>query len=123
MVTRPYWLGRIESAWRKRSIIWLTGVRRVGKTTLAKSLPDTEYFDCELPRIRGYLADPELFLRETCGQRLILDEVHRLENPAELLKISADHFPETRILATGSSTLGASDRFRDTLAGRAVPRW
>jgi hypothetical protein len=35
-----------------------------------------------------------------------------------VLKIAADHFPSTRILATGSSTLGASARFRDTLAGR-----
>jgi hypothetical protein len=40
-----------------------------------------------------------------------------------LLKIAADHFPTVRILATGSSTLGASSRFRDTLAGRKVDLW
>jgi predicted AAA+ superfamily ATPase len=48
----------------------------------------------------------------------VLDEVHRLANPSELLKIAADHFPRIRVLATGSSTLGASAKFKDTLAGR-----
>jgi hypothetical protein len=37
---------------------------------------------------------------------------------SEILKIAADHFPRLRILATGSSTLGVSARFRDTLTGR-----
>ena len=50
----------------------------------------------------------------------MLDEVHRLTNPSELLKIAADHYPTVRVLATGSSTLGASGKFRDTLAGRKV---
>ena len=54
---------------------------------------------------------------------MLCDEIHRLPNPAELLKIAADHFPTTRILATGSSTLGASARFRDTLAGRKAEVW
>lgn len=52
------------------------------------------------------------------GLVLALDEIHRLDDPALLLKIAADHFPETRIIATGSSTLCASSKFRDTLAGR-----
>jgi hypothetical protein len=54
---------------------------------------------------------------------VVLDEVHRLANPSELLKIAADHYPETRVLATGSSTLGASAKFRDTLAGRKRDVW
>lgn len=47
----------------------------------------------------------------------MLDEVHRLRNPSELLKIAADHYPTTRIIATGSSTLGATRKFRDSLTG------
>ncbi len=53
----------------------------------------------------------------------MLDEVHRLSNPSELLKIAADHFPETSVLATGSSTLEATAKFRDTLAGRKETVW
>ncbi len=56
-------------------------------------------------------------------KRVVLDEIPRLPNPSELLKIAADHFPDRCILATGSSTLGASSRFRDTLAGRKSELW
>ena len=57
------------------------------------------------------------------GKRIVLDEIHRLSNPSEILKIAADHYPDTRILATGSSTLGASSKFRDTLTGRKRAVW
>lgn len=123
MIGRPFWLRRVERAWRRRSVVWLTGVRRAGKTVLCQSLPRIEYVDCELPRERRRLDDPESFLRQMRRHRVVLDEIHRLPNPAEILKIAADHFPETRIVATGSSTLGASSRFRDTLAGRKVELW
>jgi predicted AAA+ superfamily ATPase len=119
MVNRKFWLDRIEEAWSERPILWLTGVRRVGKTTLSHSMQGVSYFDCELPRVRRIIEeDPEGFLGQGFSGPIVLDEVHRLENPSEILKIAADHFPSIRILATGSSTLGASGRFRDTLAGR-----
>ena len=41
----------------------------------------------------------------------------------ELLKIAADHFPDTPVLATGSSTLEATAKFRDTLTGRRETVW
>jgi predicted AAA+ superfamily ATPase len=123
MVSRRFWRARIEEQWARRSILWLRGVRRAGKTSLAQSLDAVEYFDCELPRVRRAMEDPEAFLQGLGGKRIVLDEVHRLPNPSELLKIAADHFPKTRVLATGSSTLGASSRFRDTLAGRKTELW
>ena len=123
MVTRRYWVDRIEKAWKSKSVIWLSGVRRVGKTILCKTLSDTEYFDCELPRARRQIEDPQGFLDDLRGCRVVLDEVHRLSNPSELLKIAADHYPDVRILATGSSSLGASSKFRDTLTGRKTDLW
>ncbi|MBL9172592.1 MAG: hypothetical protein JNL10_03570 [Verrucomicrobiales bacterium] len=51
----------METLWRGKSVIWLSGVRRAGKTVLCQSLSGVEYFDCELPRVRGELADPEEF--------------------------------------------------------------
>jgi hypothetical protein len=99
------------------------GVRRVGKSVLCQTLPDVDYYDCELPRVRRRLDDPQAFWGDHRGKRVVLDEVHRLPNPSELLKIAADHFPDVRVLATGSSTLGASARFRDTLAGRKAEVW
>jgi len=123
MKNRNFWVHKIEQAWKKRSIIWLTGVRRVGKTSLCQSLENIEYFDCELPRIRRLFEDPESFLKKMNGKRCIFDEIHRLENPAEILKIASDHYPKTTIIATGSSTLGASAKFKDTLTGRKVRIW
>ena len=123
MKKRSFWVEQIGNAWERRSVIWLSGVRRVGKTFLSQSLADTEYFDCELPRVRMMLEDAEGFLRPLRGRTVILDEIHRLQNPSELLKIAADHYPEVRILATGSSTLGASAKFKDTLTGRKESLW
>lgn len=123
MVQRHFWLNRLERAWRERSVVWLAGVRRVGKTCLCQSVLDTEYFDCELPRVRRMMLDPQSFLDGLSGRRIVLDEIHRLQNPSELLKIAADHYPRTRIVATGSSTLGASTKFKDTLAGRKRDLW
>jgi uncharacterized protein len=118
MVKRDYWLERIEEAWRAHNVVWLTGVRRAGKTMLCQSLSDIEYFDCERPRVRRQMEDPESFLDGLKGRRVALDEIHRLPNPSELLKIAADHYPEIQMVATGSSSLGASMKFGDTLTGR-----
>jgi predicted AAA+ superfamily ATPase len=123
MVKRRHWLEQIENLWQRRRLIWLSGVRRVGKTCLAQSLKDVEYFDCELPRVRRRMEDVEGFLDDVRGRRVVLDEIHRLQDPAGLLKVAVDHYPDVRILATGSSTLGASAKFRDTLAGRKAELW
>ncbi len=123
MVQRTFWLKLLESAGSKKSIVWLAGVRRVGKTFLCQSIPDVEYFDCELPRVRRQMEDPEGFLAKLKGKRIVLDEIHRLLNPSEILKIAADHFPSIGVIATGSSTLQVSSRFRDTLTGRKAQVW
>jgi len=119
MIERPYWLNRIRAAWLKRPIVWLAGVRRVGKTTLARMLHDTVYLNCDLPSDARSLEDPELFFRaQRKASVIVLDEVHRLADPSRVLKVAADAFSDLRILATGSSTLAATRKFRDTLTGR-----
>ncbi len=69
------------------------------------------------------MEDPQSFLDDLRGKRVVLDGIHRLGNPSQLLKIAADHYQDVPILATGSSTLGASAKFRDTLAGRKAELW
>ncbi len=119
MIRRPFWIHRIEKAWDKRSIVWLSGVRRVGKTTLAKMFPKAVFQNCDLPSVNRRLEDPELFYDGLePGTIVIFDEIHRLKDPSLLLKIAADAYPQFRILATGSSTLAATQKFRDSLAGR-----
>ena len=83
MVLRKYWLKLLESAWKRKSVVWLSGVRRAGKTFLCRSIPQIEYFDCELPRVRRQMEDPEDFLSKLKNKRIVLDEIHRLPNPSE----------------------------------------
>ena len=118
-ISRDLWLVRVNQAWSDRPIVWLSGVRRVGKTTLARMLPPAVYLNCDLPSTGRVLRDPELFLdSQSSGTVLVFDEVHRLEDPSRLLKIVADEYPALRVLATGSSTLSATRKFRDSLTGR-----
>jgi predicted AAA+ superfamily ATPase len=118
MIDRQIWKNRIEHGWSQAPLVWLAGVRRAGKTVLAKSLGDSEFLNCDLPSDVARLADPESFFRSLQKPLVILDEVHQLENPSQVLKIATDEFPGLKILATGSSTLAATKKFRDTLTGR-----
>lgn len=119
IIHRPYWLGIIHQAWKKRSLVWLNGARRSGKTSLAKMMDGAVYLNCDLPSVVRRLSDPEsLYSSLVKDSIIIFDEIHRLEDPSRVLKIGTDEFPELRILATGSSTLEATRKFRDALTGR-----
>ncbi|MBN2610393.1 MAG: ATP-binding protein [Bacteroidales bacterium] len=119
MIERPYWLQKIDQAWKTRPIVWLSGVRRVGKTSIAKMLPDATYLNCDLPSVVRRLEDPESFFQSAGNAgTIIFDEIHRLADPSNLLKIAADEYPHLKILATGSSTLEATQKFKDSLTGR-----
>jgi predicted AAA+ superfamily ATPase len=119
MIDRPYWRALLKNGWKKRRVVWLAGVRRVGKTTLAHKLPHTMYMNCDLPSVVRRLEDPELFYESQAkGATIVFDEVHRLPDPSMVLKIAADTFSHLQVLATGSSTLAATRKFRDSLTGR-----
>lgn len=115
---RPFWTERLRAAWKQAPIVWLAGPRRTGKTVLAQSLTDAEFLNCDLPSVAERLRDPESFFRSVKKGLVVLDEVHQLPDPSRLLKIGADGFPALKILATGSSTLAATQKFRDSLTGR-----
>jgi len=120
MTLRPFWMERIEATWRETPIVWLSGVRRSGKTTLADCLGAERayYVNCDLPTVEDRVRDPVVFFQNCPKSVVVFDEIHQLRDPARLLKIGADLFPKLKILATGSSTLAASMKFRDTLTGR-----
>lgn len=117
-VLRPFWNSRLTDVWKKVPLVWLTGVRRVGKTTMAQQIKGALRLNCDLPSSARRLADPERFYGEVESEIVIFDEIHRLPDPSLVLKIGTDAFPHLRILATGSSTLAATRKFRDSLTGR-----
>ena len=105
-----------------RPVVWLSGVRQIGKTTLARMLPGTVYLNCDNPYDASRLQDPIVFLdSQAPGTVLVLDEAHRLADPSLLLKLIADEYPGLKVLATGSSTLAATRKFSDSLTGRKCP--
>lgn len=118
MIDRPLWQARLSAAWKQAPIVWLTGVRRTGKTVLAQSVPGAAYLNCDLPSSAERLRDPESFFAGLAEPAVVLDEVHQLPDPSRVLKIAADAFPKLKVLATGSSTLAATTKFRDSLTGR-----
>jgi len=119
MIHRPFWVQKINVAWQKRPLVWLSGVRRVGKTTLTKMLGEHIYLNCDLPSVKRRLEDPEsYFAGINSGSTIVIDEVHRLNDPSQVLKIAADEYQELKILATGSSTIEATSKFKDSLTGR-----
>lgn len=124
MIIRQNWIERLAASWQLAPIVWLTGVRRAGKTTLAQdvirqsSATNVQFFNCDLPSVNKRVQDPERFLGALEPGIVVFDEVHQLENPSQLLKIAADEFPALKVLATGSSTLSATSKFRDSLTGR-----
>ncbi len=121
MIVRQFWLEKLQEAWGKRSLVWLSGVRRSGKTTLAKIIPDAIYTNCDLPSVSRRLDDPEYFFNSLpAGATVIFDEIHRLKDPSLVLKIGTDEFSHLKILATGSSTLSVTSKFRDSLTGRKI---
>lgn len=118
MIDRHFWKSKIIAAWEKTSVVWLTGVRRSGKTTLCKSFNDALYLNCDLRDVDDMLRKPEVFFPTVQDKIIILDEIHQLADPSRVLKIAADEFPHLKVLATGSSTLAATRKFRDSLTGR-----
>ena len=117
-IPRPHWLARLEASWRQAPIVWLSGVRRVGKSCLASQVEDATYLNCDLPSVQRAAEDPEALYGGVRTKVVVFDEVHRLRDPSLVLKIGADTRPRLRVLATGSSTLAALSTFRDSLAGR-----
>ena len=117
-VARSFWLERLERVWKRVPIVWLSGVRRVGKTSLVRQIPKALYLNCDLPSVAERAADPEQLLSTVRQPTLVLDEIHQLPDPSRLLKIAADTRPGLRVCATGSSTLAATKKFRDSLTGR-----
>lgn len=74
MHPRPIWIARLQRAWRHAPIVWLSGVRRSGKTTLARALEGATYLNCDLPSVAARLADPEAFFESLATETVVFDD-------------------------------------------------
>lgn len=116
----------------QREMIIINGPRRVGKTTLLKSIEKkvnwrTSYFDFTDPavqrtwqnfsqaRIKAILEDIGMSSKKGL---LFFDEIQYFDDIGILLKLIYDHFPNIKVVATGSSSFLLLQTIGDSLAGR-----
>jgi predicted AAA+ superfamily ATPase len=105
----------------QRPVVWLSGPRQAGKTTLLKKLfaARRRYVSFDAPDVRERCRDdPRLFL-ESLGSRAILDEVQYVPELLDYIKESVDRDRAPgRFLLTGSQNFQLMDRVAKALAGR-----
>jgi len=103
----------------------LLGARQVGKTTLALAVArhqraHAQVFDLERKSDLARLADPLLALEPLRGL-VVLDEIQRLPELFETLRVLADRRPvRARFLVLGSASPELLQKTGETLAGRVL---
>jgi len=105
-----------------RRVVHLTGARQTGKTTLISSIkfPKSRRYTMDNDGIRETaLSDPIEFTRRESGEAMLLDEVQKVPELLNAVKIHVDECNERgQYLLTGSSSLEFSKAVSDSLAGR-----
>ena len=106
-----------------RKMVFLSGPRQVGKTTLAKSImagyPHAQYFNWDVPGDRRILIEQSWSPR---ARLVVLDEVHKMRKWKAYLKGAFDGRPAGQaILVTGSARMDAFRQSGASLAGRYFP--
>lgn len=105
------------------------GPRRVGKTTLIKSLPDlgvTNFLngnrrrDVQLLQRLESAGDVDVLLNGS--DTIVIDEAQRVPNIGLIVKMLVDANETTKIFLTGSSSLELAQGVRESAVGRLVNR-
>lgn len=112
----------------KNRMIIIYGPRQSGKTTLVKTIikdfgEEGEYFDCQLVEVRNAFVEGEpKKLKELVKDKkvVIFDEAQTIENIGRVLKVFHDHFPDTQIIATGSSSFDLANKIIEPMTGRTI---
>ncbi len=124
-IIREHDLNRVRLLLGEFPVVALLGARQVGKTTLARQLAEAysepvAWFDLEDPADLARLDDPGLELRPREGL-VVLDEIHRLPDIFQLLRVLADRpGPPARFLVLGSASPELLRQTSESLAGRVA---
>jgi len=112
----------------EKNMIFLTGPRQAGKTTLARMISDSFanqlYFNWDIPEDQIRLVQNPSFFesvkrRDSTAPLIILDEIHKYRHWKNYLKGIYDKFHDTyKFLVSGSGRLDIYQKGGDSLAGR-----
>ena len=102
-------------------VIGITGPRQSGKSTLLlEKLPNYAYVNFDDIRfLESFYDDPERFMRLN-GHQVIFDEVQRVPELFNYIKIAVDKDRQTygKFIVTGSSQFSLMKKISESLAGR-----
>lgn len=116
-----------------KQMIFISGPRQVGKTTIAKKLLDEIgglYLNWDQPDDRLLMLGPFEKIIERIGSRelgqekqiIVFDEVHKYKGWKNHIKGFFDHYKDdVRIIITGSAKLDVYKKGGDSLMGRYFP--
>jgi len=115
----------VDCIWSSKHII-IYGPRQVGKTTLAKKIlreygNSDDYYTADDSDIVRLLSDANsITLSKFVGDKklIVIDEAQRIPNIGTVLKLIHDFYPNTQIIATGSSSFELANTIREPLTGR-----
>ncbi len=119
---------RIVTATPPKAVV-IFGPRRVGKTTLIKSLPNlgvTNFLngdrrrDVQLLQRLESAGDVDVLLNGS--DTIVIDEAQRVPNIGLIVKMLVDANEKTKIFLTGSSSLELAQGVRESAVGRLVNR-
>ena len=100
----------------------LTGARQVGKTTLANTIDfqSVRRYTLDEKAVReAAMRDPAGFVKHAGGETLVIDEVQKVPDLLDAIKIILDNDnAKGQYLLTGSSNMRFAKAVRDSLAGR-----
>jgi len=110
----------------KSKMIAILGPRQSGKTTLAKKLllpygMEGVYWDCQIAEVRKHfvVGKPDELLPLTKGKKIVVfDEAQTIQDIGTILKVFHDTYPDTQIIATGSSSFDLSNKINEPMTGR-----
>lgn len=108
-----------------KEVLVLLGARQVGKTTLVKRVfPTAHYLVVDNEPVKKALEryDPTVYKQLLNGDSnfVIVDEIHKLNDPGRAAKIFFDQLPQYKLIVTGSSAFNIKNKATESLAGRKI---
>jgi len=121
MLTRPFYLEKLETAIQRSPITALLGPRQSGKTTLARTFIEGKkatFFDLESVPDQRRLQNPELVLG-SLQELVILDEIQQMPELFSVLRVLVDRpGNQAHFVILGSASPQLIRRASESLAGR-----
>lgn len=117
MIDRPFDRDALNLYMRNFPVTAILGARQVGKSTLARSMGCSHYFDLENPRDLARLEQPQLTLERLSGL-VAIDEIQRRPDLFPLLRYLVDEHAELTFLILGSASRDLIRQSSESLAGR-----